>query len=186
MLRLVALLLGLFAVAGCNYRQQSSDTSSTQIIEIKEELKAVQDELIQLKQKQEQYDFNQIVNDFDKVAYLQADDSGYSTVRYDLGVLTVQLSDVQPYANGSRVVLRFGNPLYTAVNGLKARIEWGHAKKNGSPDNESARSKDITLNETLQPGAWTNVPIVLDGIPPAQLDFVRLRNVAHTSIVLKK
>jgi hypothetical protein len=172
-------------VAGCT-NAQPSNTSTAQIIELREELRVVKEELAQLKKSQEQDDVNRIIKDFDKVAYLQAGDSGYSSVRYDLGVLTVQLADVEPYANGSRVVLRFGNPLFTAVNGLKAKIDWGHTNENGAPDNDSARSKDVTLNETLRPGAWTNARIVLEGVPPAQLGFVRLRDITHTGISLNR
>src|SRR5262245_4717573 len=41
-----------------------------------------------------------------EVAYLTPSMSGYSVIRTDLRVLTAQLADVRPYANGSRVTLR--------------------------------------------------------------------------------
>ncbi len=151
-----------------------------------EELRVLKDELAELKERQDQDELNRIMKDFDKFAYLQPGDSGYSTVRYDLGVFTVQLDDIEPYANGSKVALKIGNPLFSAVEGLKAKIEWGRTTETGSPDNDSAKAKEITFNEALRPGAWTTVPLVLEGIPPAELGFVRVRDVSHTGIRLNR
>ena len=146
----------------------------------------LKEELASLKEKQEQAAFKLLLRDFEGVAYLRPGDSGYSTVRYDLGVLTAQLSNVEPYANGSRFTLKLGNPLYSAISGVKAKIEWGRTDENGSADNDSAKSKDITLSESLLPGAWTSTQIVLEGLPPTDLGFVRIRDVAHTGIKLNR
>ncbi|SHF23174.1 Protein of unknown function [Thermomonas hydrothermalis] len=153
---------------------------------MKEELRAVKDQLSKLQEKQQQDDLNNLVKDLDGIAYLQPGDSGYSVVRYDLGTLTIQIADIAPYANGSKVALKLGNPLYSTVEGLKAKIEWGRVDENGFPDNESVKSKEVTLNESLRPGAWTTVPIFLDGIPPTDLGFVRIRDVSHTGIRLNR
>ena len=161
-------------------------TSSNEIAAIRQELDELKAQVEELKTKQNQDDLDRLFKDFDRIAFLQPGDTGYSTVRYDLGVLTVQLADVTPYANGSKVSLRFGNPLASTINGLKATIEWGHTSENGSPDNATAKSKSFTFSESLRSGAWTTVPVVLDGIPPAELGFVRVKNVAHTGILLAK
>jgi len=187
----VALVIGA-VLAGCDvgkHPTQADVTPSSQAAEIsplRQEVDTLKAEVAELKKKQDQYEFERFLKDIDKIAYLRPGDDGYSTVRYDLGVLTVQLADVSEYANGSKVRLRFGNPLATAINGLKAKIEWGYVDENGSPDNTSAKSKDMAFIETLRPGAWTTVSVVLDGIPPAKLGFVRVRNVNHTGIVLTK
>jgi Protein of unknown function (DUF3251). len=178
------LLIAAFS-AGCT-SAQSSASSDSQLIAMKEELLAIKDQLSDLQEKQQQDDLKHLFEDLDRVAYLQPGDSGYSVVRYDLGTLTIRIADVAPYANGSKVALRLGNPLYSTVEGLKAKIEWGRADENGSPDHESVKSKEVTLNESLRPGAWTTVPIVLDGIPPTDLGFVRIRGVSHTGISLNR
>jgi len=128
-------------------------------------------------------DFDRMMQDLPKIAYMTPGNDGYSMVQADLGTLTVQLANVEPYANGSRVLLRFGNPLSAAINGLKLNIDWGRVTKLG-PDNENQKSKEITFTETLRSGAWTSVPIVLDGVPPSDLGFVRVRNITHTGIAL--
>jgi hypothetical protein len=181
----VALLLLCLAM-GCSSNHAAPAASTDTNLELREELRILKEELAQLKEKQEQSEFNQFLRDFEKIAYLQPGDEGYSTVRYDLGVLTAQLSNVEPYANGSRVTLKLGNPLYSAVSGVKAKVEWGRTDEKGSPDNESAKSKDITLSETLLPGAWTSTQIVLEGLPPTDLGFVRVKDVSHTGIKLNR
>ena len=98
----------------------------------------------------------------------------------------MQLTDVQPYANGSKVALKFGNPLFSEVNGLKATVEWGQTDEKGNANNETAKSKDVVFSESLRPGAWSSASLVLEGLPPSQLGFVRLRNVTHTGIKLNR
>lgn len=185
MARFMTILLIAAFSAGCT-STQSSASSDSQLIAMKEELRAVKDQLSKLQEKQQQDDLNNLVKDLDGIAYLQPGDSGYSVVRYDLGTLTIQIADIAPYANGSKVALKLGNPLYSTVEGLKAKIEWGRVDENGFPDNESVKSKEVTLNESLRPGAWTTVPIFLDGIPPTDLGFVRIRDVSHTGIRLNR
>ncbi|MHA6204930.1 DUF3251 domain-containing protein [Dyella soli] len=127
--------------------------------------------------------FEQLLASTDKIAYLTPGSDGYQVVRYDLGSLTVQLADVEPYANGSRVILKFGNTMAATVNGLKLTIDWGAVTDQG-PDNQHQKSKEMQFTEQLRSGAWTSVPIVLDGVPPAQLGFVRIHDVTHTGILL--
>jgi hypothetical protein len=130
-------------------------------------------------------EWDDLVKDWDKVAYLTPGAEGYSTVSFDLGVLTVKLEDVKPYANGSKVTLRFGNVLSSAIDGLTATIDWGKVNEKGVADNSSAKSKEMTFNQTLPEGAWTSIPIVLEGIPPAELGFVRVSKIHHTGIRLR-
>ncbi len=127
-----------------------------------------------------------IVGDMDGIAFMRPGDEGYSLVRYDLGTLTVAIDDISPYANGSKVTLRFGNPLASAVTGLKAKVEWGMTDEEGKSKADTIRSKDITLTEVLMPGAWTRSTFVLDGLPPSSLGIVRLSNVTHTGVRLSR
>jgi Protein of unknown function (DUF3251) len=143
----------------------------------------LQQQLAELKQSRQ---WDEIVKDFDQIAYLTPGAEGYSAIRFDLGVLTVRLADVRPYANGSKVTLRFGNTLSSAITGLIATIEWGTVNDKGVPDNATAKSKEMTFVQTLRGGAWTSIPVVLDGVPPAQLGFVRVSKVSHTGIRLLK
>lgn len=126
------------------------------------------------------------LGDWEKFAFLRPGDQGYSTVRYDLGVLTVRLTDIRPYANGSKVTINFGNLTSARVDGLKAKLDWGKVNEKGEPQNDVAKSRDVTFSEPLPAGAWTNAEVVLEGIPPTELGFVRLRELGHKGIGLRR
>src|SRR6267143_1556607 len=88
----------------------------------------------------------------------------------------------QAYANGSRVTLKFGNLMSATINGAKAKLEWGSVDEKGRPKTGTERSREVTFNESLRAGAWTNVSIVLDAVPPTALGFVRVKEMSHTGI----
>jgi Protein of unknown function (DUF3251) len=142
---------------------------------------ALRDSLNQLEGKQSMDEF---VHSYDSIAYLTPGSRGYAVVQMDLGRITVSLENVQPYANGSRVTLRFGNLTSARIDGVKATLEWGTVNKQGAPDNDTERSREISLEESLRAGAWTNVPVVLEGVPSVELGFVRVKDVSHHGIVL--
>lgn len=178
---LASCLISGALISGCN-KEPASDTKKLAIIET--ELTSLKGEVEALKEAKKNQDAVELLRSFETVAYLTPGESGYSAVHFDLGVLTVQLANVTPYANGSKVVLRFGNTLSSSINGLKATIEWGKVTDKGLADNETAKSKDVTLTETLRGGSWTSIPIVLEGVLPVDLGFIRVRNLAHTGIEL--
>ena len=129
-------------------------------------------------------EFNDYLATAQDAALLTPASEGYSLVHADIGMLTVAIKNVQPYANGTRITLQFGNTASATINGLSATLEWGQVDTAGAPLVRTAHSKNVTLVESLRPGAWTSVPFVLEGVPPSQFGFVRVRNVAHTGIRL--
>jgi TolA-binding protein len=120
----------------------------------------------------------------EKVAYLTPGSDGYSAIQSDIGRLTVSLDNIQPYANGARVTLRFGNLTSATINGAKAEVEWGSVDDKGSPINEAAKTREVSFTQSLKAGAWTTVQVVLEGVPPTELGFVRIRELTHTGISL--
>ena len=168
---------------GCEKISLNSE-SEKKINEVNARIVALEGEVEKLRNQISDIEFNNFLKDIDKFAYLTPGSNGYVPLRWDLGILTVRLADIKPYANGSRVTFEFGNTLSTTVNGLKATIDWGNVDKKGKPINEQAKSKEVTFNESLRPASWTRVSIVLDGVPPSEFGFVRLKDVSHTGIVL--
>ena len=145
---------------------------------------ALQTENTILKRQLSLLEFGSTWND---TAYLTPGDAGYSLLNFDLGKLTVQISDVTPYANGSKVVLTFGNLTSSKVQGLKAKVEWGKvAKDSGLPMEESAKTREVSFNEELRAGAWTKTEVVLEGLPPADLGFVRVGSAGHRGVLLSR
>ena len=183
------LVLSIIFVSGCY--------QDPQVPLLKSELEKSQQQLADLQSKvekieksvdenQKKYEFDKVFNSLNKIAYLTPGSEGYSAVNFDLGTLTVSLKDIKSYANGSKITLEFGNPLATTINGLNMTIDWGKVDNNGYAINESSKSKNITLNESLFPAKWTQVSIVLDSVAPTELGFVRLKDLHHTGIRLSK
>ena len=173
-------------LAGCDIDtnaelEKKIESASAQISVLQSETASLKKELAEQKSKRE---FDNLIQTIEKVAYLTPGTDGYSPIKFDLGVLTVQLADVKPYANGSKITLRFGNTLSSSINGLKATIDWGKLTEKGGPANDSAKSKEVTFTESLRAGGWTPVSVVLEGIPATELGFVRVREVAHAGIQL--
>lgn len=120
----------------------------------------------------------------ERIAFLKPGDSGYSLLRLDLGNITVKIADVMPYATGSKVSLQFGNLTSAKIDGLRAKLEWGTVDEKGVAQNDKAKSREVEFTESLAPGAWTQSELVLEGVPPTELGFVRLREVDHSGIGL--
>ena len=180
----VFIVICSFATAcavGCQ-RDSSSETSSAQTARL---VNRIDDLERRVETLQLQIETNDLMKDLDRIAYLTPGQRGHSTVLVDLGSLTIQIDDVKSYANGSKITIRLGNPLAATINGLKAKLEWGAVGADGKPDNITTKSKDIALNETMQPGTWTRSDVVLEGIKPEALGFVRVRDIGHQGVVLR-
>lgn len=180
--RMASVFLLCVLVAACDQPHNNAMLEG-RLAKAESQVLKLQHEVGDLKEKRE---WDAVLQGWDKVAYLTPGAEGYSTVGFDLGVLTVQLTDVRPYANGSKVTLRFGNTLFSSIDGLKATIEWGEVNDKGVPDNTTVKSKDMTFAQSVRGGAWTPISVVLDGLPPAELGFVRVSKVSHTGIRLLK
>jgi hypothetical protein len=118
------------------------------------------------------------------IAFLTPGDDGYSVIAMDLGKLTVSLADVKAYANGSRVSLQFGNLSSAYIEGAKAKVEWGRMNEDGIPDNATAKTREVKFSKVLAPGRWTKVDVVLEGVPPSELGWLRIRELTHSGIRL--
>jgi hypothetical protein len=168
-------MLTVVLVAGCNLDPRLG----AKVSELEAANKELQQEVAQLK-------VQMYLSAFSEVAFLKPGSDGYTTVRFDLGVLTVKIADVQPYANGSKVALQFGNLTSAQIDGLSAALDWGRVDAKGAPINDAAKSREVSFSESLADGSWTVTQLVLEGIPPAELGFVRLRNVSHRGVRLKR
>ena len=177
----VALIVAVLS-GGCAERKQVS-VLEEKFADLTRQLTELKSEVETLRREKS---FDELLRNLDSIAYLTPGSDGYSVIQSDLGRMTVSLSNIEPYANGSRVTLQFGNPTSANLNGAKAKLEWGSVDEKGSPRNESARSREITFSQSLRAGAWTNVPVVLEGVQPKELGFVRVREFVHRSISLLK
>jgi hypothetical protein len=157
------------------------DQLSGQLDELKKTNTALEKRVSILERNDKWRDF---VDTAGGIAYLTPGTDGYSIVKIDVGFVTVSLENVQPYANGTRVALRFGNPTGATLTGGKATFEWGKVDAQGNAQNETAKSRDVTFTESFAAGGWTTVHVVLEGVPPSELGFVRVRDFSHQGMSL--
>lgn len=179
----------LFALSGCDQNSKLIDQSSkvteinTKVTNLESKIIVLESELNDVKQKME---LQQILSGWDKEAFLTPGSEGYSLIKSDLGNLTVSIVNVLPYANGSKITLQFGNLTSATIDGLKTKLEWGPVDKDGMPKNAATKFRDVVFNESLASGSWTNSDVVLEGIPPTDLGFVKLQNVTHRGVRLRR
>lgn len=171
-------LLAISFLVGCNEDARVPSLES-RIVALESANKVLKDEIEMAK-------FQADILDWDRIAFMKPGNDGYTTIRFDLGVLTVKLADVKPYANGSKITLNFGNLTSAKVDGLRAKLDWGKVDEKGNPQNDKAKSREVSFSEALMPGAWTSTELVLEGIPPTELGFVRLKEVGHRAISLRR
>lgn len=183
--RIVAALL----LAGC--QQQSAQAPAVpKSSQVTEEVAAMRAELDSLKRHvdglREDQRFQVFRDRIREVALLKPGAAGYSIVQTDLGALLVSLEDVRAYANGTRVTLEIGNATSASISGLSARVDWAPADKDGGFDNAAASGKNVNFVAAARPGAWTRYEVVLDGMPPEKLAFIRLSDFKHQSVNLAR
>lgn len=178
LLRVAALLS--FVVVGCSDERQVAALQK-KTDDLDAEVKKLKDSVDRLEKEQS---WDKFMRNIGAVAYLTPGAEGYSVIQSDLGHLTVQLVNVETYASGTRVTLSFGNLTSATIDGAKATLEWGRVDEKGSPKNDEARSREVTFDESLRAGAWTRVQVVLDGVPPQEFGFVRVRDLTHRGIHL--
>lgn len=155
----------------------------TQVSDLTSKVTDLQSQLAEVKK---QISLSDLEKNFDTIAYLTPGSKGYSIVRTELGPITISLEDIQPYANGSKVRLRFGNVTSATLNDVNATIEWGRVDDKGSPDNANSKSKQESFVNPFRPGSWNDVDVILEGLPPTSLGFVRLSEVHHSAINLRR
>lgn len=138
-----------------------------------------------MEERVQDLELDKLFRSWDKIAYLKIGGDGYSLVGFDLGVLTIKIKDVQPYANSSKVQLEIGNPLGATITGLKLTVQWGSTNEKGYVSEELG-SKEVTVDKNILAGSWNSVNITLDSTDPKKLGFIRVRDVSHTGIILTK
>lgn len=174
-------IASIIFLSGCS--QDSASVTDANLSSANSQIQALEAKVSALEEKISMLD---LLNTIEVVAFLTPGDGGYAIAKSDIGYLTVSLEDIQPYANGSKVMLKFGNTTSAIINGLNVKLEWGSVGEDGAPLNEKAKSRVVKFNETMRAGAWTPANVVLEGVPPAELGFVRVREIGHSGIRLSK
>lgn len=113
------------------------------------------------------------VNPYESAVFDPSSPGGYSRVDSSGGSFLVSVKNVAPYVDGFRITCHFGNPSSATFTGFKIKAKWGPRRDfkakgfNFSEWQASLREKELSLTESLRPGAWNPVTFVL---APAKAD----------------
>lgn len=136
-------------------------------------------------------------------------EKGFGRIDANLGTFFIVPDDVQPFANGYKLLLRIGNPHSIQYSGIKMTIEWGKERATSPKINDFAKfdeyikkytewqesegewkkqlkTKELSIIETLEPGAWTKVEITLSPATKDELGHLKLSQMKINKILLYK
>ena len=175
----------LIVVQGCAKKEpETSIVESEQSRTLSEQSKTIKE----LTDRVSKLEVNNITADFmkkfDSQAYLETGENSFQALKTNVGYLTVNIRDVTPYANGSKVKLVFGNPLTAQIKDIKFTITYGSYDKSKLPKEE--KTKEISLPTVFYSGKWNSVDIILEGIPTAELAYMKIENFTFGIISLLK
>lgn len=174
---ILTFLLAITLIA-CNKKDAENESQKTPTSTSDSSKKSLDDRVGDL-------EFDKLIRSIERIAFLKIGGDGYSPIAFDLGVLTIKIKDVQPYANASKVQLEIGNPLGATITGLKMTVQWGSTNEKGFVQEEIG-SKEVTVDKNIIAGSWNSVNITLDSTDPKKLGFIRVKDVSHTGIILTK
>lgn len=178
--------LAVFAaliVCGCS---NSADSSRISVLEARvnslETRLTTSDEQIRFLNDANDKQATQLVNlKFDTgvnwVDFDPADTDGYMNVRTKIGTLLLSIDRVEPIADGSKVILRVGNPTSATLLGLELQTRYGSRWDQKADYNQwqsGLAAKEVSIADTLFPSSWNYVSFALPGVKPDQLGHISL------------
>ena len=180
MKRIVSAITLVFFVAGCDVPKEEP-AFDPRVDAVVTRIEALEKASAEASRREE---LREIVSGIEGIAYLTPGSQGFSVIKSNLEILTISMENVVAYANGSRITLSVGNPMAASLEGMKAEVEWGKVDNANVAINASTKSKVVQFAESFRPGSWTKTDVILEGILPTDLGFVRVRNIELSSIKL--
>lgn len=176
----------LLTLMGCDGLKGagSSNELVNKISELESRLSVHEGEMAELRNQVSDISINDLIRKFEKTAFLKVGTKEFLPITTDVGVITVNLSDIVPYANGSKVSVVFGNPLAATITNIKFKVDYGSLDKDGSVIAETERSKEISLTVPLKAASWNKTELLLESLPINELGYIRIHNLLVSNISL--
>lgn len=136
----------------------------TQLERIQSQIESLQNDVLALQSS---------VAPYETATFDPGNPGGYQRIDTTSGVFLVSVKNVTPYVDGFRVTCNVGNPSSATFSGFKVKAKWGPRRDFKSKGFNFAqwqallREKELSLTESLRPGAWNPVTFVLS---PAKAD----------------
>lgn len=112
-------------------------------------------------------------------AHLVPGAADYQALRHSLGSVTLSLESVEAHEKGSLITLVVGNLTSVHLTGATLTISY-----QDYPDRSIERSLKYEAKQTFEAGKGTKARVVLEGVPPAEVSYIRVSNFEPTGIRL--
>ena len=187
------LFLTSFTLLGCNENLPSSKLQDldAKINELSKNLEQTQSQLNQTQSQLEklslnvsQISTNDLFRSFARIAFLKIGTTEFSPIVTEIGTITVNIADVEAFANGSKVALVFGNPLSATIANVKFNVDYGTLNTDGTVKKGSEKTKEVSLPQPLNAASWNKVEVILEGLPVNELGYIRVHDLNVSSISL--
>ncbi len=121
---------------------------------------------------------------------------GYAYVPSNVGKLLVSCEGAESYLDGQKLILLIGNPFAMSFSGFTMKVRYGTRPPDATKDvsesqnqrtewEKTLKSKDVSFTETLTPGAWTKVELILSPSKPEEVAYIDFQ-VATNQVSLRK
>lgn len=137
---------------------------------------------------------NEMTSALDDMRFTSAEfdpsESKFQRIDTSLGSFAVSIQNVEPFADGIRVTLNLGNLSSARFNGATLNLRYGARNNIQVTDADSSskfsawfaslQSKDIDITDSLLPGNWNPVEIVLPSIEPKEFGYLEVKIKTNT------
>ena len=182
----IVLGIVLIALIGCEGSKVESQNSElvNKVSELESRLSINEAELHEIKNQVSDVSVNELIRKFEKIVFLKVGDKEFLPITTDVGVIAVNLSTIESYANGSKVGVVFGNPLSATISNVKFTVDYGSLDKDGLVIDATEKSKEINLIEPLNAASWNKTELLLEALPVNELGYVRIHSLTVSNISL--
>jgi hypothetical protein len=113
--------------------------------------------------------------------------SAYQRLDTDNGFFLVSVDEATPYLSGYKLHLSIGNPSFATYTNYKITVKWSrpydwgkYTEASYQEWNKAIQEKELAFPESLQPGSWNSVDVILAPVSPDQLGYLTLSMTTNT------
>ena len=111
----------------------------------------------------------------------------YQRLDTDNGFFLISVEEAVPYLNGYKIHITIGNPSYATYTDYKLKVrysksfDWGkYTDASYDEWNKAIQEKEISYPQSLLPGTWNGVDVVLAPVTADQLGYLTLSMTTST------
>jgi len=171
--------------------QGASQQQRQQLEDLRKDLGDLRKDLESLKSKLE-FDEFLLVRKQDRADSISLDltQKTYQRVDTDNGFFLVSVEDAAQYLNGYKIHLSIGNPSYATYANWKIKVRWSkpydwskYTQASYEEWNKAIQEKEISYPDSLSPGSWNAVDVVIAPVTADELGFLTL-SMTTNSVIL--